>query len=130
MSNIEVILARIEKANRIQQDKQRVELAMFKSVQEITKMYDDLKAVRDEANKYKRQLQDAAIGLGNSVKSLNIRTTEFITEANKTITEAKALGLEAPKSLTDLPKFAKDFQDYAKLGLKVVDQVNSGTKSF
>ena len=107
-----------------------VELAMFKSVQEIQKMFDDLKGLKDETFKYKKQINDAVIGLENIMKSLGIRSNDFINEANKTITEAKALGLEAPANIIQLPKVAKSYQDYVKAGQKFTSNVNAGIKNI
>jgi hypothetical protein len=107
-----------------------VELAMFKSVQEIQKMFDDLKGLKDQSFKYKKQINDAIIGLENIMKSLGIRSNEFINEANKTITEAKVLGLEAPANVVQLPKVAKSYQDYVKAGNKFTSSVSASIKTI
>jgi regulator of replication initiation timing len=107
-----------------------VELGMFKSVKEIQQMFDDLKGIKDKTFGYKKQINDALIGLENTIKSLGINTGTFITEANKTITEAKALGLEVPANIVQLTQVAKSYNDYVKAGNKFTSSVNAGIKTI
>jgi flagellar biosynthesis chaperone FliJ len=107
-----------------------VELAMFKSVAEIEKMYNDIKSILDENTKYKKQIQEAVTALLNNGGSMVTRTSQFIDEANKTINEAKALGLEAPKRILDLPKFARDFDKIGKAQIKFANTARQGLSSF
>ena len=116
--------------DKVELSKHEIELGMFKSVQEIQKMFDDLKAIKDKTFGYKKQMSDALIGLENTIKSLGINASTFITEANKTITEAKALGLEVPANVVQLTQLAKSYNDYVKAGQKFAASVNSGIKSI
>jgi len=68
---------------------QEVELAMFKSVQEIEKLYADLLAKSNEANKYVKAINDAKMGLNNLGKSINVlatnsgRSKDFLSQLQK-----------------------------------------------
>lgn len=109
---------------------QEVELAMFKSVQEIEKQYADLLAKSNEASKYVQAIKDAKRGLNDIGKSINVLSDAFIKDANSTITEAKALGLQAPASVTSLPGFAKGIKDKATAMFKLANAIDSNLKNL
>lgn len=128
--SINNILQKIAKAEKVELEKHKVDLAMFKSVQEIQKMYADINSISSDTLKYTKMMQDAVNGLSAISRSLSVRGDEFITEANRTITEAKALGLEAPKQILDLPKFAKGWKDKANAINKLNAQITASIKSI
>lgn len=109
---------------------QEVELAMFKSVQEIEKQYADLLAKSNEASKYVKAINDAKMGLNNLGKSINVLADAFIKDANSTITEAKALGLQAPASVTNLPGFAKGIKTKASHLFKLANAIDANIKNL
>ena len=109
---------------------QEVELAMFKSVQEIEKQYADLLAKSNEASKYVKAINDAKIGLNSLGKSINVLSDAFIKDANSTITEAKALGLQAPASVTNLPGFAKGIKSKAAGIFKLANAIDANIKNL
>lgn len=109
---------------------QEVELAMFKSVQEIEKQYADLLAKSNEASRYVKAINDAKLGLNNLGKSLNVLSDAFIKDANSTITEAKALGLQAPASVTNLPGFAKGIKTRAAALFKLANAIDANIKNL
>jgi hypothetical protein len=117
-------------SNQVELEKHDVELAMFKSVQEIEKQYADLLAKSNEASKYVKAINDAKIGLNNLGKSLNVLSETFIKDANSTITEAKALGLQAPASVTNLPGFAKGIKTKATNLFKLANAIDANIKNL
>jgi hypothetical protein len=117
-------------SNQVELEKHDVELAMFKSVQEIEKQYADLLAKSNEASKYVKAINDAKLGLNNLGKSLNVLSETFIKDANSTITEAKALGLQAPASVTNLPGFAKGIKTKAANLFKLANAIDANIKNL
>ena len=115
---------------KVELEKQEVELAMFKSVQEIEKQYADLLAKSNEASNYIKTINDAKLGLNNLGKSLNVLADAFIKDANSTITEAKALGLQAPSSITNLPGFAKGIKTKAAGLFKLANAIDANSKNL
>jgi hypothetical protein len=117
-------------SNQVELEKHDVELAMFKSVQEIEKQYANLLAKSNEASKYVKAINDAKMGLNNLGKSLNVLSEAFIKDANSTITEAKALGLQAPASVTNLPGFAKGIKTKATNLFKLANAIDANIKNL
>jgi hypothetical protein len=117
-------------SNQVELEKHEVELAMFKSVQEIEKQYADLLAKSNEASRYVKAINDAKMGLNNLGKSLNVLSEAFIKDANSTITEAKALGLQAPASVTNLPGFAKGIKTKAANLFKLANAIDANIKNL
>ena len=130
MNTQKAVYEKLFKKDTTELASQEVELAMFKSVQEIQKMYADINSISSDTLKYTKMMQDAVNGLSAISRSLSVRGDEFITEANRTITEAKALGLEAPKQILDLPKFAKGWKDKANAINKLNAQITASIKSI
>lgn len=107
MSELEKIKQIIEDGLKL--ESQNIELGMFKSVDEIKKMYQDLKSTREKITSYRSELAKIEIALSNSAKSLSVNSNVFISEIAKTITEAKVLGLQVPNEITNLQSFVKEY---------------------
>jgi hypothetical protein len=124
------IINKLSEKEAVKLESEKVELAMFKSVQEIEKQYAALLAKSNEASRYVKTINDAKIGLNNLGKSLNVLSDAFIKDANSTITEAKALGLQAPASVTNLPGFAKGIKNKANSLFKLANAIDSNIKGL
>ena len=70
------------------------------------------------------------MGLNNLGKSINVLADTFIKDANSTITEAKALGLQAPTSVTNLPDFAKGIKTKASGLFKLANAIDANIKNL
>jgi|APGre2960657404_1045060.scaffolds.fasta_scaffold384434_1 hypothetical protein len=111
-------------------ESQEVELAMFKSIDEIKKMYNETKAVRDGISAIKSKVAQLVTALNVDGKSLNVKSSAFQTEIAKTIAEAKVLGLEVPADVKNLQNFAKDFPKVAQNAFKLANQMDAGIKTI
>jgi hypothetical protein len=111
-------------------ESQQIELAMFKSINEIKTMYNDVKVVRDSITAMKSQLVQLVAKLNTEGKSLNVKASSFQTEIAKTIAEAKALGLEVPNDVKNLQNFAKEFPKVAQNAFKLANQMDAGIKTI
>lgn len=117
-------------SNQVELEKHEVELAMFKSVQEIEAMYAEIQQVSGEAIKYVSQLKAAQSAFNNIGKQLNVLSDKFATEAGKTINEAKGLGLQVPKNIVELVSFSKGFKTKATNLFKVANAIEANIKNL
>lgn len=130
MNTQKAVYEKLFKKDTTELASQEVELAMFKSVQEIEKQYADLLAKSNEASKYVKMIKDGQMGLNGVGKSINVLADAFIKDANSTITEAKALGLQAPASVTNLPGFAKGIKSKATAMFKLANAIDANIKNI
>lgn len=124
------IINKMSDQEAVKLESQKVELAMFKSVQEIEKMYAEFLKKSQDGSKYISAIRQAQIGLNSTGKIINVEADRFIAEATKTINEAKALGLTAPASITNLPAFAKSIKGKATAYFKLANAIDSNIKGI
>jgi len=129
MKSLEII-NKMSEQEAVKLESQKVELGMFKSVQEIEKMYAEFLKKSQEGSKYISAIKQAQLGLNNSGKIINVEADRFINEATKTIKQAKALGLTVPASITNLPAFAKSIKGKAAAYFKLANAIDSNIKGI
>jgi hypothetical protein len=129
MENVKEELKKIIQKG-LELESQNVELGMFKSVAEIRTMYAEVKTIREKITAHKSALGKIQLQLLADAKSLGIQSNNFITEVAKTITEAKALGLEVPKDVLNLQSFIKEYVKVSASANKLASLINSNSASI